>query len=61
MLNGKSMTGILIAGLIKKILLYKNELIPPSHSYSKNKTEVELDLSNYLPKSDSKNTAGVNS
>ena len=41
----------LIVGLIKKILLYKNELFLP-YSHSKNKMEVDLDLSNHATKSD---------
>ena len=48
----------LIAGLIKKILLYKNELFPP-HGHSKNKIKTDLDQSNYAIKSDLENVTAV--
>ena len=47
----------LIVGLIKKVFLYKNELFS-IFAPSKNKIEVELDLSNYATKSDLKNATG---
>ena len=46
MSNEKVMIIHLIARLIKKISLYKNELFSRI-SPNKNKIEVELDLSNY--------------
>ena len=46
-------------GLIKKILLYKNELFFGTIYRSRNKVKVELDLSNYAAKSDLKNATGV--
>ena len=51
MSNGKIIIIHLTVGLIKKILLYKNESFPPC-GHSKNKIEVELDLSNYATKPD---------
>ena len=39
-------------------MFYKNEFFP-LYSHSKNKIEVELDLSNYATKFDLKNTTGV--
>ena len=51
MSNGKVIIIHLTVGLIKKIFLYKNELFPPCR-HSKNKIEVELDLSNYVTKPD---------
>ena len=39
-------------GLIKKILLYKMSYVPEPNICSKNKIEVELDLSNYAAKAD---------
>ena len=33
---------------------------PKPYSHNKNKTKVELDLSNYAPKSDLKSATGVN-
>ena len=39
-------------------MFYKNEFFP-LYSHSKNKIEVELDLSNYETKFDLKNTTGV--
>ena len=52
------MTIHLINGLIKNILVYKNESFPP-YGHSKNKIEVELDLCNYATKSDIKTATGV--
>ena len=54
MSNGKFMLILLIVGLIKKILLYKMSYFPESHTHSKNKIKVELDLANYTTKSDLK-------
>ena len=45
--------------MIKKIQLYEMSYFPETHIHSKNKTEVELDLSNYAKKSDLKNATGV--
>ena len=47
-----------IVGLIKNVLLYKNELFSTLWAWE-NKTEVKLDLSNYATKSDAKNATGV--
>ena len=49
MSNGKVMIIHIIVRLIKKMLLYKNELFS-RYSHSK-KMEVKLDLSNYATKS----------
>ena len=43
-----------MVGLIKMILLYEMSYFPESHTHSKNKIGVELDLSNYGTKSDLK-------
>ena len=43
MSNRKAMITHLIVGLIKKILLYKNDFFPP-YSCIKNKIKVQLDL-----------------
>ena len=56
--NGTVMTIHLINGLIRNILLYKNESFPP-YGHRKNKIEVELDLCNYATKSDIKTATGV--
>ena len=45
--NGKAMAISLTVGLIKKILLYKMSYFTEPYT-SKNKIEVELDLSNYV-------------
>ena len=58
MSNRKAMITHLIVGLIKKILLYKNDFFPP-YSCIKNKIKAQLDLSNYATKSDFKNATGV--
>ena len=58
MFNGTVMIINLIVGLIKKVFLYKNELFS-IFAPSKNKIEVELDLSNYATKSDLKSATGV--
>ena len=58
MSNGKVMIIHLIVGWIKNILLFRMSYFP-TYSHSKNKTEVGLDLSIYVTKSDSKNAAGV--
>ena len=54
MLNGKVMIIHLIAGLIKKILSYKSELLSSALWSYKNIIEGELPLSNYVTKSDLK-------
>ena len=46
MLNGKATIVLLTVELIKKIQLYKMSYFPEPHTYSKNKIEVELNLSN---------------
>ena len=43
MSNGKAM---IIFGLMKKALFYKISYFPEPHTHSKNKIEVELELSN---------------
>ena len=43
MLSGKSIIIHLIAGLIKKVLLYKRSYFPEPYSRSKTKIKVELD------------------
>ena len=52
MLNGKFMIIHLILGLVKSMLLYKLVYFPGPCTRSKNKTNGELDLSNYATKSD---------
>ena len=56
--NGKVVIIHLIAGLIKEIQLYKNELFPP-YCNSENDIKDGLYLSNYATKSDFKNATGV--
>ena len=51
MLHGKLMIIHLIVGLIKKTFYIKMSYFPP-YGHSKNKIEVELDLSNYATKLD---------
>ena len=41
-------------------VLYKISFLPELHTHSKNKIEIELDLSNYATKSDLKIATGVN-
>ena len=60
MLNGKATIIALTIGLITKIWLYKISYFLEPHTHSKNKIEVELDLSNYATKSELKNAAGNN-
>ena len=50
MLNGKDVLILLIVELIKKVLLYKMSYFPEPYTCNNNKTEVELDLSNYAKK-----------
>ena len=45
--------------LIKKISLYKTNYFPEPYNRRRSKKKVELDLSNYVIKSDLKNAAGV--
>ena len=52
MLSGRSMRIHLIAGLIKKISLYKRIYFPEPYSRSKTKIKVKLDFSNYETKFD---------
>ena len=59
MLNRKATKILLTVWLIKKIQLYEMSYFPETHIHSKNKTEFELDLSNYAKKSDLKNATGV--
>ena len=56
MSDGKVMIVHLIVWLIKKILLYNISYFPEGHT-NKNKTEVDLDLSNYATKSDLKSNS----
>ena len=49
--NGKIMIIYLTVGLITKILLYKNKLLPP-YGHNKNEVKVDLDLATYATKSD---------
>ena len=58
MLNRKAMIIILTVGLIKRYSDIKMSYFPPC-SYSKNKIDVELDLSNYATKYDLKNATCV--
>ena len=51
MLNGKVMIIHLIVGLIKRYFYIKMSYFPP-YGHSKNKIEVESDLSNYATKRD---------
>ena len=53
------MRNLLTVALIRKISLYKMSYFPKPYTRSKNKIKVELDLSNYATKCDSKNAAGV--
>ena len=46
MLSGKAMTILLIAGVIKGISLYEMNHYQEQYNLSRNKTKVELDLSN---------------
>ena len=59
MLNGKATLIHLRVGLIKKVQLHKMSYFTEPYTRIKNKTKVELDLSNYATKSDLKNTAGI--
>ena len=45
-------------GSIKKILFYKMSYFPEPYTHSKKKIKVELDLYNYVTKSDFKNATG---
>ena len=54
MSSGKATIIILTVGLIKKMLLYKMSHFLEPLTHSKNKIEVELNLSNYAIKSDLK-------
>ena len=58
MLNGKVTIVLLIVGLIKRCCYIKMSYYPPC-SYSKNKIKVELDLSNYVTKSELKNATSI--
>ena len=58
MLNEKATMVLLVVVLIKKYFYIKMSYFPP-YIYSKNKVEVELDLSNFAIKSDLKNATGV--
>ena len=59
MLNEKATIIVLTVGLIKKIYLYEMSYFTEQYMHSKNKIEVEMDLSNSAKKSDLKNKAGV--
>ena len=54
MLTEKATVILLTAAFIKNILLYKMSYFSKPHTHSKNKIEVELDLSNYATQSDLK-------
>ena len=54
MSNRKVMMILLTVGLVKKISLYKMCYFPDRYIRDKSKIKVELDLSNYSTKSDSK-------
>ena len=58
MSNGKALTVRLIAGLIRKISLYKLSYFPKPYTHSKHKMKFALDFYNYAPKSDWKSTTG---
>ena len=53
--NGKVMINLLTVGLIKKILLYKMSCFLEPYTRCKNRTKVELDLSNCKIKFNLKN------
>ena len=59
MINGKGTINILTVWLVKKILLLKMSYFVGTHTLSKNRIEIELDLSNYAIKYGLKNAAGV--
>ena len=59
MSNRKEMVILLIVGLMKKMLLNKMSYFPEPYTHCKNKIKVELDLSYYATKSDSKSATGV--
>ena len=59
MLNGKVMIIDLIGRLIKRILLYKMSYVSEEYIHNKNKTKVELGLSNYVTKFDLKRVTGI--
>ena len=56
-LSGKVMIIHLLAGLMKKISLYKMSYFPEPYTHSKSKTIVELDLSNMQQKLTAENFA----
>ena len=58
MLNGKTTTVLLTAGLIKKDIVKMSEFFPEAIS-SRGRVKVELDLSNYATKADLKNATSV--
>ena len=59
MSNGKGVIIHLRVGLIKKVLLYKMSHFPEPNHHNKNEIKVELELSNYVTKSDLKNPTVV--
>ena len=59
MSSGRVVIVRLMAGLIKKISLYKMSFYPEPDSYSRNKTKGDLDLFNYGTKSNVENVADV--
>ena len=59
MLSGKVMAIRLIVAQIKRISLYKMSCYPEPGIHSRNKIEVELDLSNYATKSDLKDATSI--
>ena len=57
--KSKGYDNFLIVGLIKKISLYKMSYFSEPYTYSNKKLKFELDLANYVTKSDLKNAADV--
>ena len=56
MSNEKATIILLFFGLIKNIALYKMTFFREPYNHRKNKIKVKLDLSNYVIKSNSKNS-----
>ena len=58
MSDGNTMIILLIVGLIKKISFYKMSYFSEPYTHSKNKIKVQLELPNYVTKSDLKKRNG---
>ena len=58
MSDGNAMIILLIVGLIKKISFYKMSYFSEPYTHSKNKIKVQLELPNYVTKSDLKKRNG---